>query len=254
MAAKSHAPVSEPSPTLYFTPDCKAEALTYSNWCNLIAVETLPLASNRQKLASRNDSEPEYSALCLSDAGLGLLSSHYDTPFYVAHKRQAYRSELLKACGHGKTLYDACAGFGGDGLVLAQKGWEVTLVERERIVWLMLREAFAGFTNVSTKLFDGIENLRRTEHHWDVVYLDPMFPARSKRALPGRGLQHLRSLAAPFEYDLEACIQLARSRARDRVVLKRRVTDPIVLPPNFQVLGKTIRFDVYVGLVSDSTA
>jgi 16S rRNA (guanine1516-N2)-methyltransferase len=223
---------------LYYSPDCEEQAQAYANWCDLIAA----------------DEFPKVSALCLSADGLGLLSSEYSKPFYVVHKREAYRTELLKACGSGQTILDACAGFGADGLVLAQQGWQVTMVERERIVWLLLQSVFAGFTGVQTLCADGIDHLGSTTQDWDVIYLDPMFPSRNKRALPHRGLQHLRQLAAPFDHDLGTCIRLAQRRALHRVVLKRRATDPIVLPPNFQVRGSTIRFDVYTGLVSDRTA
>jgi 16S rRNA (guanine1516-N2)-methyltransferase len=227
---------------LYYLPACAETAQAYSAWCDLVQVDEIPRF--------------ERHSLCLSEHGLGLLDSDYATPFYLRQTRSASveRRELVRACGTGRTLLDVCAGFGTDGLALAQHGWDVTLVERELTIWLLLRDLCAEFEHVSAVNADGIEYLQSSDQPWDVVYLDPMFPERGKKALPQRGLQHLRALATPFPHDLADVISLAQTTARERVVVKRRSTDPVVSPPNFQLRGKMIRFDVYLGRSSDSTA
>ena len=92
---------------------------------------------------------------------------------------------------------------------------------------------------------DGRLWLADDTRRWDVVYLDPMFPARRKRALPNRGLQHLQVLAAEYPVDLEECLAQARSRAGRRVVVKRRLRDPKLGRPSHQLKGHAVRFDVY---------
>ena len=78
-----------------------------------------------------------------------------------------------------------------------------------------------------------------------------MFPPTNKRALPNRGLQHLRELTAPFEPEQEDLLPLlaqSRQRCTGRVVLKRRLKDSVLARPDFQIKAKSVRFDVYAGL------
>ena len=81
----------------------------------------------------------------------------------------------------------------------------------------------------------------------DVIYLDPMFPARNKAALVKKEMQLLQALIGP-EPDAEALLDTARRTARRRVVVKRPVHAPPLAPgPDLVHGGKTMRFDVYLG-------
>ena len=78
-----------------------------------------------------------------------------------------------------------------------------------------------------------------------MAYLDPMFPPRHKRALPDQSMQLLRELAQPDGLGLAERLEQARAAARQRVVVKRRIHDPAVGRPAWQLRGGRIRFDVY---------
>jgi 16S rRNA (guanine1516-N2)-methyltransferase len=93
---------------------------------------------------------------------------------------------------------------------------------------------------------DALDALRRGEC-FDVVYLDPMFPVRRKGALPRLKAQLLADVALPLEIDEATLVDVARIRARERVVLKRRGRDPSVAVPDWQIRGTRVRFDVYRG-------
>ena len=144
-------------------------------------------------------------------------------------------------------MLDAFAGFGVDGLTLAGLGADVTLVERNLLVWLMLRSVAWGHPRVAIHLSDNVE-LLHSGNAWDVVYLDPMFLPTTKSALPKRDLQILREISdvAPSSKKyLEQLVEIAKDSATDRVVLKRRKNDPEVAKPNFSIRSKTICFDVF---------
>ncbi|MCY4563591.1 MAG: class I SAM-dependent methyltransferase, partial [Gammaproteobacteria bacterium] len=79
----------------------------------------------------------------------------------------------------------------------------------------------------------------------EVAYLDPMFPARRKTALPGREMQYLRDLAWRGETALSRQIHLAQRAARDRVVVTRRARDSSASAPSWRIRGRLVRFDVY---------
>ena len=145
-------------------------------------------------------------------------------------------------------VLDAFAGFGVDGLTLAGLGADVTLVERNLVVWLMLRSIACGHPSVAIHYADSF-NLFHSGDAWDVVYLDPMFLPTKKSALPKRDLQILREISdvAPSSKKyLEQLIEIAKDSATDRVVLKRRKNDPEVARPNFSIRSKTICFDVFL--------
>ena len=81
--------------------------------------------------------------------------------------------------------------------------------------------------------------------------LIPMFPAHGKTALPGKRMQVTRALPGA-ETDMSTdellCwIEAGRTAARRRVVLKRRLKDPVVGSPDWQIKGRSVRFDVYRG-------
>ena len=145
--------------------------------------------------------------------------------------------------GPGVTLLDATAGWGTDGLTLAHLGCEATLVECSPPVFALLEDlARRSGLNAQVQLGDA---RTRMAADFDVIYLDPMFEARAKPALPGKALQVLREVAgeppgAPLEL-----LRLARRHARERVVLKRRARSRPLATPHWQIRGRAVRFDVY---------
>lgn len=81
----------------------------------------------------------------------------------------------------------------------------------------------------------------------DVVYLDPMFPARSKSAAVKKKFQLLHRLESPCANEdvLMAAALAARPR---KVVVKRPIKAPALagVRPSYSLSGKAVRFDVIV--------
>jgi 16S rRNA (guanine1516-N2)-methyltransferase len=173
-------------------------------------------------------------------------------------RRLAGQFLLGRACGlpaPGLHVLDATGGMGVDALALARKGARVDVAEREPMLWALLKDLIrrVGVAEVTAILADSAE-LMAGDARYDVIYLDPMFPARRKKALPGKRMQYLGALLAdsgmesadgPFDVSL---VQLARRHARSRVVLKRRLKDPAVIPPDWSLKGRSVRYDVFRGL------
>lgn len=174
-------------------------------------------------------------------------------------RRAAQGSELLRACGAADrpSVLDAMAGWGVDALTLAARGCRVTMIERHPAVAAMQQDLVrrAGFGGGECRCGDGYVELGSAT--WDVVYLDPMFPTRNKVALPGKRMQWLAALAEPDPRPLDRWLDAARASARARVVLKRRRKDAVIGRPQWQIQGRSVRYDVYrgsAGQVSCSTA
>ncbi|MGI9327683.1 MAG: class I SAM-dependent methyltransferase [Pseudomonadales bacterium] len=179
-------------------------------------------------------------------------------------RRRAVRSsELARACGlaGGRnglrdrvcSLLDGTCGWGVDALTLAQLGAEVTMLEHSAVVWalandLLQTQAALPVTLHHAELSQWL--VQQEPGRFDVIYLDPMFPARNKTAAPNKRLQYLAALVAaaplPMASTLDEWLALCRRHARARVVLKRRRNDPpLAQAPSWQIQGRSIRYDVY---------
>lgn len=167
-------------------------------------------------------------------------------------RRAVQGSELLRACGVSAAapprVLDAMAGWGVDALVLAGRGCRVTMVEQHPALCVLAQDLArrSGLKHVVGGQGDGYQALS-TPPPYDVVYLDPMFPLRNKGALPGKRMQWLAQIAAADARPLHDWLQQAVAKAAGRVVLKRRRTDPPVAVPDWQITGRTVRYDVYRG-------
>jgi len=166
-------------------------------------------------------------------------------------RRAAQGGDLVRACGVSRDfrprVLDAMAGWGVDGLVLASRGCQVTLVERHPLVSALQEDlARRVGAEVTCRCGDGFQALTAIPGY-DVIYLDPMFPQRAKGALPGKRLQVLALLAESDQRPLSSWLQTAVAAARRRVVLKRRDKDPLIAPADWQIRGRSVRFDVYRG-------
>ena len=93
----------------------------------------------------------------------------------------------------GRKAIDATAGMGEDAFLLAAQGYEVTLYEQNPVVAVLLKDALRRAKKhpilkeiaARMKLVEGesVECMSKLLDPVDVIYLDPMFPARQKSSL-----------------------------------------------------------------------
>ena len=166
---------------LLFAPERFDDLEDYLPWCEVYELD--------QEAELELQSEARF---LLDGRGLGIALPAQKSYFYVssidiqARIKAGRRGELARAClGNRDSMLvlDAFAGFGVDGLTLAGLGADVTLVEKNVLVWLMLRSIAWGHPRVAIHFADSAE-LLQSEKNWDVVYLDPMFLPAKKSALP----------------------------------------------------------------------
>jgi len=171
-------------------------------------------------------------------------------------RRAADTTELQRACFAGKAsatvqVLDLFAGWGMDACMLAAAGAGVTCVELQPAMVALLRDVTRRvearvaqrLTVVHGDALSYLDALRPGQA--DVIYLDPMFPSRNKTALPNKRLQWLAQLTSSDTVALDALIDKARVKTRDKVVLKRRRKDPVIGTPARQISGSSVRYDVY---------
>jgi 16S rRNA (guanine1516-N2)-methyltransferase len=156
------------------------------------------------------------------------------------------------------SVVDATAGLGQDAFVLAWKGCRVTAIERSPITAALLQDGLqramrAPELEVTIRdrlrliIGDARSVLKDLPDDLvpDVVYLDPMYPARSKSALGRKEMAILRRVVGHDE-DAAELLEVARTVVRRHVVVKRmHHAPPLALQPTRVYTGKTTRYDVY---------
>lgn len=155
-------------------------------------------------------------------------------------------------------LIDATAGLGRDGFLLAAAGFRVQMIEYNPVVAALLADGLerarglSGLADTAAriKLLQGnaLDYLAAPTEWPDVVYLDPMFPERSKSALVKQELRFLQ-LIDNKDTDPAQLLRVALNAHARKVVVKRPLKGPCLVdvPPAYSLKGKAIRFDVYVG-------
>lgn len=167
------------------------------------------------------------------------------------------REPLGRAIGRqARTVIDATAGLAQDAFRLSAAGLRVVAIERHPAVAALLEDALARANDdtrlaallggrLSVRCGDARELLAELEPP-DIVYLDPMFPAKRRASAAVRkDLQMLRDLVGE-DPDIGELLAIARGRARERVIVKRPDHAPPAAPnPTVSYGGKLVRYDVY---------
>lgn len=218
------------------------------------------------------DDDPPQFLLQLNLQGLSIqhTAAARQSPVLVdfVGGKAAYRrgqSEMIaQAIGVAKylpmTVVDATAGLGRDAFVLASRGCDVTMIERNPIIHALLndglrralaapstRQAAQRMTLINT---DAVTWLQSRCEGVDAVYLDPMFPASNKTAAVKKEMQLLHHLLSG-QSESTGLLEAARHCAKRRVVVKRGLkAKPLSHhSPSYSVKGRSTRFDVYLAPV-----
>ena len=186
-------------------------------------------------------------------------------------KQGRLQRELLVKAARTKGIaqpwvIDATAGFGEDSLLLAAAGFTVDLYEQDCVIAALLQDALdraadelvladavarmrlhAGEDSIAG-LHQTVASIEQGELTApDVVYLDPMFPERTKSAAVKKKFQLLHHLEQPCA-DEETLVEAALAAHPRKVVIKRPVKGPLLagIKPSYQLAGKAVRYDVLV--------
>lgn len=183
-------------------------------------------------------------------------------------KQGALQREMLVKAARVKGVespraVDATAGLGEDSLLLAAAGFTVTLCEADPVIAALLEDALARASahevlgpiveRMHLVAGDSRITLERAgasmDAQPDVVYLDPMFPGRTKSAAVKKKFQLIHGLERPTEpLDEESLLQAAFAARPRKVVIKRPVKGPYLagVKPSHAIAGKAVRYDCIV--------
>lgn len=200
------------------------------------------------------------NGLCLTDGRLS-MQGELTTMLPRVTKNKWQHEMLVKAAkikGAASPIhvFDATAGMGEDSLLLAAAGFEVTLFERDPIIAALLEDSLRRARDIP-ELADMVSRMHfcegdsreamlslAEEERPDVIYLDPMFPARKKSGLIKKKFQLLQQLESPC-MDGESLLAAAMQAKPRKIVIKRPAKGPYLadIKPDYSIDGKTIRYD-----------
>lgn len=161
------------------------------------------------------------------------LVLRFDAPLFLKRLRGAGKKTELVAkatkAGAGVNLVDCTAGLGRDGFLLAHLGCQVTLIERSRVLALLLDDALrraalhpdlkSTVARITLRQGEAQELLVR-EDPPDVIYIDPMFPESGSSAQVKGDMQALQEFIGHDE-DAAGLLMTALNLGVRRVVVKR---------------------------------
>ena len=195
------------------------------------------------------------------------------------------KSELLLQAAKitsDSTVIDATAGFGHDSLILASTGAQVTMLEQQPLMALLLlaeqlrmntlpnwQKLMSRLQIINTDALSYLASLKADlddakevdAKAIDMVYLDPMFPEDSyqdsktgKGAKVGKHMQALHQLASPPTLEQEKqllqnaqAVVSQQGQKQGRVVVKRPQLAPLLAnqPASESWHNEAVRFDGY---------
>ncbi len=216
-----------------------------------LPADTLALTGRRLELRRSGESEPIF----VDFANPKLL---YRLKHISIKKEAIARAVGLKKMKTPPVL-DATAGLGRDSFILAALGCRVIMVERSPIIAALLADgllraaATARIASICRRMTLYQADSRffslPPDFRPGVIYLDPMYPARSKSAMVKKEMRCLRDIAGD-DPDSGALLDWALARKVNRVAVKRPkgAKNLADRQPSFVIKSRKHRFDVYLAV------
>lgn len=154
-------------------------------------------------------------------------------------------------------IVDATAGLGRDSFLLASLGANITMIERNEVMFQSLEDGINRARQESEQYAEIMD--RMTLIHGDakeilptlnpeIILIDPMHPPRTKSALVKKEMRQIREIVGT-DPDSKKLMEIALESALNRVVLKWPMrAEPMagIKKPSHQIVGKSTRYDVFI--------
>lgn len=204
------------------------------------------------------------TAVHQSNNNLNLCIDFFNPQLQWRLKTLNKKQIFAKSLGLHKTIkkpyvIDATAGLGHDALSMLKLGCRVTMIEASPLVFALLEDALLrakqnplnhtlAINQLSLVNDDSTSFLKQLKENEkpDIIYLDPMFPHRTKSAKIKHAMWALQHITQ--NHDPNLLCSTALKTAKHRVVVKRAKQAPHLTShqPTIIYYGKSIRYDVYV--------
>ena len=174
-------------------------------------------------------------------------------------KRVNHERNLRKALGKTKkqlSIFDSTAGLLTDTMIFLSLGHKVVAVEQSKIIYSLVKDAISRAKDKIPELKNliflndnSLEVYKSMTKGFDVIYLDPMYPSLNKNNKKSGRLDNIKKILEieNFTDSGENLVKNFFDLEYKKIILKR----PLKFRKNYsninyQVLGKTTRFDIYL--------
>ena len=235
-----------------------------------ITKETYKSIANFSKLEKVTDKPSANNYFVYDSNGLSFVKDSIN-PKEVLHvdflsgtlgwrlKRVNHERNLRKALGKTDkqlSIFDSTAGLLTDTMIFLSLGHKVVAVEQSKIIYSLVKDAILRAKNKIPELKNliflndnSLDVYKSMSKGFDVIYLDPMYPSLNKKNKKSGRLENIKKIL-----EIENLTDSGENLVKDffdleykKIILKR----PLKLRKNYsninyQVLGKTTRFDIYL--------
>ena len=177
------------------------------------------------------------------------------------YRARGGKEYLVKAFKNleNKTIYDLTAGWGRDSWLLAYKGFNLIMLEKNPYLYILLKQGL-DLANKNPKIFNisqrmkvifsnSLDFLKNNELELNsAIYLDPMYPESKKTALVKKRMQILHSLLqVETENNDELLLFSLKSKAKKIIVKRPKNAEFLAnLKANSSISSPNTRYDIYV--------
>ena len=173
-------------------------------------------------------------------------------------KRIEHESLIKKAIGKNKVklkIFDATAGSLIDSIIFLKLGHRVVACEQSKILYRLLDDAilrakneYNFFENLS---FINSDSAKIVDSHLDsdIFYFDPMFKDIKQNTKRSGTLQKIGNVLSieRLEDTSEQIFNQMLKKKYKKIIVKRPIkSNPLHEKINYQVKGKSIRYDIYI--------
>ena len=174
-------------------------------------------------------------------------------------KRVNHERNLRKALGKTNkqlSIFDSTAGLLTDTMIFLSLGHKVVAVEQSKIIYSLVKDAILRAKDKIPELKNliflndnSLEVYKSMSKEFDVIYLDPMYPSLNKKNKKSGRLENIKKIL-----EIENFTNCGENLVKDffdleykKIILKRPLKyGKNYSNINYQVLGKTTRFDIYL--------
>src|SRR6056300_408210 len=167
-------------------------------------------------------------------------------------KRANHEKLIKKALGRSKKplkILDCTAGMLQDTLLFLTLGHQVTALEQSKILFYLLQDGISRSEDQSIFNQLDLKYMNACSYASQAKYFDAMYPLSKKNALSSGKLEYIakilevESLKNNPMHDFEV-LQLMPAK---KMIVKRPIkAKSFSSQLNYQVMGKTTRFDIYI--------
>ena len=172
--------------------------------------------------------------------------------------RAQHETHLKKAIGKTDRplrILDATAGLLGDSMIMLALGHSVTAYEQSKILYMLLNNELNQLSETDSHLINfqlinsNVCETKFNEESFDVIYFDPMYPEDKASSARRSDLKKINSILEieGLASDPESTFTYLRNIPSTKLIVKRPLkADAFKGSINYQITGKSVRFDIYL--------